>query len=218
MDNHEIFYKTFLEKIPGVVNGCADFGSHHQLLKESLSGGSLPEQVSDGVHKLVSGNQITYWEGTADASYVSIIVDAEINGNFCKVYNFAPISPPYASDLYLLIQRDLKGLHLVFSRDSMLSVDAVRLWTRIAKQDEHLAVYDTQSSHYAVNPIKSAAELSDYCRDYGSKRYIFVLSETLGRFKDMVHLVAQMELKREEGIFRKNYSKSKEKINVKSTV
>lgn len=205
MDNYEIFYKTFLTEMPWVVAGGNDFEAQHQMLQELLSDGADPKQITNGVYKLTTGNQITYWIGDAAGTKVSIIVDTEINGNFCKVVltsknpTIAPKSPPYASDLYLLIKQDLSSLNLVFTSDNMLSSDAVNLWTRIANQGERISVYDTQSSQYVLNPVKSVDELSKYLGDHTSSQYVFVLSENIQEFKGVTHSFALMELKRNAG-------------------
>lgn len=205
MDNYEIFYRTFLMEMPWVVAGSNDFEAQHQMLEELLSDGAEPEQISNGVYKLTTGNQLTYWVGDANAASVSIIVDTEVNGNFCKVVltsknpAIAPKSPPYASDLYLLIKQDLSMLNLVFTSDSMLSADAIKLWSRLANQGEHISVYDTQASQYVLSPIETVDELSKYLGDHNSSQYVFVLSESIQEFKGIAHSVALMELKRKAG-------------------
>jgi hypothetical protein len=202
MDNYKIFYRTFLAEMPWVVDGSNAFEAQRQMLEELLSDGSAPEQLGKDVYKLTSGNQTTYWIGSADAAGVSIIVDTEINGNFCKVVltsknpAIAPKSPPFASDLYLLIKQDLSTLNLVFTSDGMLSSDAVKLWTRIMNQGENISVYDTQKSQYVLNPVKTVDQLSNYLGDYNNSRYVFVLSETAQEFKGVAHSIALMELKR----------------------
>ena len=205
MNSYEVFYKTFLMEMPWVIAGSNNFEAQRQLLEELLSDGVDLEHISIRVYKLTTGNQLTYWVGNSDASLVSIIVDTEINGNFCKVVltsknpAIAPKAPPYASDLYLLIKQDLSTLNLVFTSDSMLSSDAVKLWSRITTQGEHIAVYDTQTSQYVLNPVKTIDELSNYLGNHTSSRYIFVLSESVQKFKGIAHSFELMELKRNAG-------------------
>lgn len=205
MNNYEVFYKTFLTEMPWVVASSNDFEAQRQMLAELLLDGGTAEQVSSNVYKLTTGNQLTYWAGDIGANTVSIIVDTEVNGNFCKVTltsknsSLAPKSPPFASDLYMTIKQDLTSLNLVFSSDSMMSTDAVNLWSRIVNQGQHVSVYDTQSSQYILNPVKSADELLKYLGDYNSSQYVFVLSESKQEFKGIDHSFALMELKRKAG-------------------
>ena len=205
MDNYEIFYRTFLAEMPWVVDGSNAFEAHHQMLKELLSYNAKPKLLGNNVYKLSSNNQSTYWVGDANADSVSIITDTETNGNFCKVVltsknpAIAAKSPPYASDLYLRIKQDVSNLNLVFSSDNMLSADAVKLWTRISNQGEHVSVYDTHSMQYELNPVNSVDELSKYLGDHNSSRYVFVLSENTQEFKGVLHSFSLMELKRNAG-------------------
>jgi len=218
MDSYEIFYRTFLSEMPWVIPGSNDFAAQRQMLEELLSDGAEPEQVGDGVYKITSGNQLTYWIGDQLASRVSIIVDTEVFGNFCKVVltsknpKIAAGSPPYASDLYLLIKQDLATLDLVFASDSILSNDAVKLWNRLADQGKHISVYDTQSSKYVLNSINSAKDLNRFLGGQDSGRYVFVLSESADHARGLTHWVALMGLKRNAGYpLLELYKKFKEK-------
>ena len=205
MDTYKNFYKTFLQEMPWQVNGGNDFEAQHEMLRELLSDSPPPEKLSNNVFKLVTGNQLTFWVGDVEAHNVALIVDTEVNGNFCKVTLTSknplikPGTPPYASDLYFIIKKDLANTNLVLSSDSMMSNDAINLWSRLVKQGSHIAVYDTQASKYVLNSIKSAEELSQYVGDHTDSKYVFVLSETKELARGAAHSVALMELKRKSG-------------------
>jgi hypothetical protein len=81
----------------------------------------------------------------------------------------------------------------------MLSADAVKLWTRIANQGNHISVYDTQASQYVLNPVMSSDELSKYLGDHNHSRYVFVLSESKEQYVGTRHAIGLMELKRNAG-------------------
>lgn len=202
MNNYESFHQTFLAEMPWRVSGSNDFAAQLEMLQENISDGVEIASLGDNVFKAVLGNQITYWMGDNDAQQVSIIVDTEINGNFCKVIltskntNLPSKSPPYASDLYSLIQKDLSSLQLTFSSDSLMSDDAIRLWNRIVTRGGKVSVFDTSKHQYILTNVDTPEELEKYIGGMENQKYIFVLSESVTAQRGVHHSVNLMDLKR----------------------
>jgi len=202
MNNYEAFHRTFLAEMPWRAQGGNDFPAQLEMLQENISDGAEIISLGDNVFKTLLGNQITYWVGDKNAISVLIIVDTEINGNFCKVVltsknpQLPPKSPPYASEVYLLIKKDLSNLHLTFSSDSIMSDDAIRLWRGMVDRGEKVSVFDTSKHQYVLSDVSAVDELEKYIGDMGNQRYVFVLSENLTTQRGTHHLFNLMELKR----------------------
>lgn len=202
MNNYESFYRTFLAEMPWRAPSGNDFAAQLEMLQENLKHGADVEEVSRNIFKATSENQLTYWAGDINATEVSIIVDTEINGNFCKVTltsknpQVPAKSPPYASDLYLLIKQDLSNLNLTFTSDAILSDEAIRLWNGIVNRGNKVSVYDTNTQKYVLTDISNAPELEKFIGGIDHQRYVFVLSETTAAQRGIHHSFNIMEIKR----------------------
>jgi len=201
--NYQTFFNVFLSEMPWRIAGSNAFEAQLEMLKENQR--NYPENqksIGDGIHKITVGDQTTYWMGSSDLSEVAVIVDTENDGKFCKVVLTSknPSMPhgasPYASDLYLVIKKDIGTLNMVFTSDNMLSDDAMKLWNRLLSQGYALSVYDTSIHRYALNHVKTKDELMSYFGDVDKQKYVYVLSENVEVADGLKHAVNIMELKR----------------------
>lgn len=206
MDNYyRNFYRTFLYEMPWRANGVNSFATHLELLRGAISSGGEVVSINPDTHKVITKLDVTYWSGSADASSVSIIVGVEINGRFCKVVLVSknPLipksSPPYASDLYLEIKRDISNNSLVLSSDSVVSDGAISLWGKLVDAGNKVSVFDTSSNKYVLSPVHTSDDLLRYTGGSPQSKYIFVLDEDSISQRGNQHHVALMELKRMAG-------------------
>jgi len=202
---YKAFYETFLAEMPQRANGSNPFNAQAEMIRINLMMGMDAVEVEDNVFKQVDGIRTTYWVGSNDASNVSLVVDTETKGHFKKVAltsknpDLPKGSPPFASDLYLIICRDSKQNGLVFTSDETVSTQGERLWKGLVRNGNHISVYDADSDKFVLNAVKSEDELDEYLGDSDKKRFVFVLSESHEYGRSFIHHVAIMELKRNCG-------------------
>ena len=202
VDHYEAFYRTFLTEMPQIVSSNNNFPNMLIALHENLQYVKNVKQIEPTVFKIESDVQATYWVGNDDASAVSIIVDTDLDGHYCRITGTAknpeiPIGvAPYASDLYVIICQDAKPRHPIFTSDKIISTDAERLWLGLLKRGNTISVYDTSIKQYVLNSVTSKDELLNYVGDLDKQRYIFVLSTSIAESRGIIHSVAIMEIKR----------------------
>jgi len=117
---YDTFFKVFLAEMPWRVAGNNDFLAQLEMLRETIAYENEVTEVSPGIFKVTADDQYTFWAGNLAATNVSIIVDAIVIGNYCKVTltskNPSMIgNPPFASDLYLVIKHDLHKRNIMFA-------------------------------------------------------------------------------------------------------
>jgi hypothetical protein len=98
-----------------------------------------------------------------------------------------------------IIKNDSRGENLVFRSDEFMSDDAIKLWQRLSTQGHHISVFDTDTNKYVVKNVTAAEDLKKYFGDSASRRFVFVMSESIGAMRGLIHSVALMELKRQAG-------------------
>lgn len=201
--DYDSFYYTFLEEMPQKMPGNNDFTAQLEMLQENIHLDSDKVlAVNSDVFKIEIDNQTTYWVGTLDASSVSLIVDTETMGKYCKIIlssknpSIPAGNPPYASELYLLISKDMANQHITFTSDETISSDAERLWLRLLSQGKKISVYDKEAHKYILQPINGKEDMIKYIGGPDKKKYVFVLSETLEKQRGIMHSFGIMEIKR----------------------
>ncbi|CAB4129703.1 hypothetical protein UFOVP116_87 [uncultured Caudovirales phage] len=200
--NYKTFYTIFLAEMPQRLQGSNDFGAQLGMLQENISYNNNVKTVNTNIFKLELGSQVTYWFGDESAQNVSIIVDTNVDGNFCKVVLSSKNpaipqgSPPFASELYLEIKLDTGKAALVLTSDNLMSTDGEKLWKGLVQRGNKLSVYDTELSKYVLTPIESISQLDDFLGDFTKNKYVFVLSETADQQRGTMHSINIMELKR----------------------
>lgn len=203
ISDYDSFYYMFLAEMPQRMPGNNDFLAQLGMLQENIQyDADKVVEVSANVFKILIDTQTTYWVGTSDASMVSLIVDTETIGKYCKITlssknpSIAAGSPPYASDLYSLISKDMANEQLAFTSDETLSSEAERLWQRLFTQGKKISVYDKEAHKYILQPINSKEDLLTYMGGPDKKKYVFVLSETAEKQRGIIHSFGIMEIKR----------------------
>lgn len=187
------------------LNGNNDFHMQLEMLRENLANNGSARCVAPGMYCWDGGGQASYWLGTEDTSYVSLIIDTNTNGRYRKVTmtsknpDIPGGTPPFASDAYALINSDAKCANLVFTSDEMLSDSGAKLWKNVAASGQHVGVYDTADSKYVLKHVSTPAELADYIGGEDMGRYLFVLSESRIEFQGTRHAFSILELKRNAG-------------------
>ena len=199
------FYNIFLSEMPRRINGSNSLDAQLSMIQEMIVYGDQVETVSNNIYKIVNGDQSTYWCGNEDASMVSIIIDTEQDGAFNKIVltsknpTINKGSPPYASDLYLIIKSDIGSANLALSSDSMISDDAIRLWKGLVSRGNAVSVFDKNQHQYVLQNVTSADKLNNFIGDASSSRYVFVLSESVKHQRGIQHAITIIELKRMSG-------------------
>ena len=203
--SYKSFYKTFLAEMPQRLNGGNDFEAQLEMVRENLKYNPDVETVAPGVFKTQNDTQTTYWVGDASATDVSLIVDTSSQGNYQKVEytsknpRIPTGTPPFVSDLYILIKQDASNNNLVFTSDEFLSDGGEKLWKTLVSKGYHVGVYDTTAHKYALTKVNTPAELSNYLGDADRRKYIFVLSESIQHIRGVIHSFNLMEMKRLSG-------------------
>jgi len=200
---YDAFNKVFLMEMPQRVPGNNDFDAQLEMLIENLRySGNKTVNVTENVFKLKLNDQTTYWVGNDTAELVSLIVDIESTGKYSKVAlssknQSIPFGlPPYASDLYSLISKDMKPQQMVFTSDDTISHEAERLWTRLVAQGKKISVYDNSLNKFVLRPVSSGEELANYIGGPEKKKFVFVLSESDEIQRGIMHSFNLMEIKR----------------------
>ena len=202
MDFYVAFYKAYLQEMPQKVLSGNNFESQLEILRENLRNDNNVETIGANVHKLRMRDLITYWVGSKDASIVSLIVDVEVFLKYCKVVypsknpTIPKGSPPYASDLYVLIAKDVAIGNLIFTSDSVISDDAERLWKRLVSTGSKVSVYNKELPQYNLFRVNSEEELEKYIGGFDKRKYLFVLSENETTQLGVIHSFNLMEMKR----------------------
>ena len=203
--DYKDFYNVFLAEMPWRLPGSNDFAAQFEMLKELVT--DYPDLIEEanGLNKIEVGSQVTYWTGNSDLSKVTMIIDTEIAGNFCKVNltsknpSLSKGSPPFASDVYIAIKGDVGTKNLSLAAGDMMTDDAINLWKRLHSQGNKLSVFDTNSQRYVLSSINSVNELDQFIGGPEKQQYIFVLSENNECASGAQHAVAIMEIKRNSG-------------------
>ena len=202
--DYKDFYTVFLTEMPWQLPGGNDFNAQLEMLRELVTDSDNVEVIGE-LCKLANGNQITYWIGNAELTNVSLIVDTEVTGNFCKVVltsknpTIPKGVPPFASDVYIAIKNDISSKNLALSGDSMMTDDAIRLWSRLIARGNVISVFNASTNKYELTDVKSSEDLTQYIGDYTKQKYVFVLSESKTHYVGTRHAVGLMELKRQSG-------------------
>jgi hypothetical protein len=200
---YKTFYEMFLAEMPQRINSGNDFDALVEMLRENLKYNDDVTELMPSVFKTQNDDQITYWVGDSRADLVSLIVDTEDHGNFRKVVYTAKnpqvTGAIFASDMMAIIKNDSRGENLVFRSDEFMSDDAIKLWQRLSTQGHHISVFDTDTNKYVVKNVTAARDLKKYFGDSASRRFVFVMSESIGAMRGLIHSVALMELKRQAG-------------------
>jgi hypothetical protein len=192
----------FLTEMPLHAPGGNNFPIQLSVLRENLTYNTNIIAVSQNIYKIESKGEIIYWYGDITATNVGLIANATVEPYFCKIELISknPALPkgsaPYAGDLLLVINNDIKGDHLVLSGGDIFSDDAIRLWHGLVKRGNTVSVYDTTGQKYLLSPVKTADELNTYIGDESKRRYIFVLSESKPAQGGVITTFAIFEIKR----------------------
>jgi mannose/fructose/N-acetylgalactosamine-specific phosphotransferase system component IIB len=205
MDHYDYFYRTFLAEMPMRADGSNAFYPPLSMVQMNISNGAKVERVDAGIFKYIMGDDITYWAGTMDASDVSIIVDTVNSDKFQKVAltsknpNISSGTPPFTTDVYLAIKKDVGKRNLVFSSDSTLSRDGEKLWKGMVQRGYHISVYNSTTNEYEIKHIENIDQFLDYMGDSNMQKYIFVLSETFEQVRGLIHYTGILDIKRRCG-------------------
>ena len=203
--SYKTFNDVFLSEMPQRFNGGNDFLAQLEMIRENLQDNDEITKLAPSVYKTQNGDQTTYWVGDASADTVNLIVDTEQHGSFRKVVltsknpEISKGSPPFASDLYVIIKNDSATDSLVFASDEFLSDDGIRLWKTIVEQGYKLAVYDTQARQIVLSPITDTNSMLTFLGDSDKRKYIFVMTETANKLRGAIHSFGILELKRLAG-------------------
>ena len=202
---YNAFYNTFLAEMPARTPGESAFAPQLMMIQMNVANGEPVTEVEPGIYKYTVNDDVTYWAGEKDASYVSIIVDTNRGGKFQKVNlssknpDIPAGSPPFASDMYFAIKKDAESINLAFSSDYSLSDDGARLWKGIVRRGYTVSVFDTTTNEYVLSKIENMDQFSEYYGDINKKRYMFVLSGSLMEFRGIEHYAAILDIKRRCG-------------------
>lgn len=203
--SYKTFYNIFLAEMPQTLNGGNDFQAQLEMIRENLQYNDEVTELAPSVYKTQNGDQTTYWVGDAEAEMVSLIVDTEQHGSFRKVVltsknpEIAAGTPPFASDLYVIIKEDSATDSLVFTSDEFLSSDGTKLWQRIVSQGYKVAVYDTQAHQYVLSQVTDPESMLAYLGSADKRKYIFVMTESMKRLRGVIQSFAIADLKRRAG-------------------
>jgi hypothetical protein len=202
---YKTFYDVFLSEMPQRLNGSNDFAAQVEMIRENLRYNDDVSIIGPGIFKTQNGTQVTYWVGDAAAGNVQLIVDTEEHGSFRKVAmtsknpDITPGSPPFASDLYVLIKEDSNNNNLVFASDEFLSDGGIKLWQGMVSKGYKIAVFDTSTGKYVLSQVANVEELAQYLGAGDSRKYVFVMAESIQNIRGVMHSFAIMELKRKAG-------------------
>lgn len=204
-NSYDTFYNVFLAEMPQRMPGSNSFDSQLRVLQENISYRPVVVTVTPSMHKIEFNKQATYWMGDDAATQVSIIVNTHVVDDMYKVVLTSKNpaipkgQPPFASDVYLAIKKELGSIDLIFRSDNLLSADGENLWKGLVNRGNSISVFDTDTHQYVLTYVTDEKQLDQYLGDQNKSKYVFVLSETLLLSRAMHTTFGLMEIKRLAG-------------------
>jgi hypothetical protein len=136
-------------------------------------------ELDDNLFKMESFSRLFYWFGDLNDIQLACALDKDKNKLIVRMTGKNSIipkkSPPYASNLYILILNDESNKELQFLSDDMLSSEGYSVWKKFITSDYNVAVYNKTNN--SIIPTVSVDEMNKYMRkDSSGRNYQFVLS------------------------------------------
>lgn len=192
IDSRIDFVNTFLVEMPlqhHVIDGYTEIVL---LINERLNIGSSAITLSTGLKK-IQGNEINfYWYENNDKILLGAQVERRPYGYVINLVGKDPQlkrSPPFASDLYDSILKDLKKPLRLSDRllsDTKLSNDGFEIWKKLLSLGHKILIYKKDSPGQTFKEIKTVADLQQYFGPTIDKElYQFVLTESNEIFGDL---------------------------------
>jgi len=185
------FIHTFLSEMP-MGTPATDFlyQIEHDIREKQIYYTTI--KVSDNLFKIEGNQLIYYWYESNGNILLGVELSKKPRGlsvNYIGKPN--KNGPPYASDLYLDVLRDRKGIeyegnHIIMS-DSKLSDEGFNIWKRLLKDGHKMVVYDKDSPGQSYTEIHTLDELEQYFKhnDPNYQKYTYVLSENMQSIIDI---------------------------------
>lgn len=174
------FQESWLSEMP-MGHKSQDFYPYLlQAIQDRLDMGQTPNQIGDGLFRLVGVQLVYYWYQKES----HILLGTELTRTpQALVVNFTAKSPthqnqaPWASDLYMNILHDAQTPMRLMSDDSLTN-EGLNIWKRLLAQGATIMVYDKHSPGKMYKVIDSLNDLLRYFApgDPDFKRYQYVLT------------------------------------------
>jgi hypothetical protein len=177
--SREDFVESWLSEMPAMLG---DFGETFSIVEKSIkqwiAGGYNPQQITDGLYKIVGTNLIYYWFQNNNDIIVAAELEKKNQGYAVSIVGKNPTyknAPPYATTLYQSILSDIPQ-SLLFS-DQQLSNDGISLWKKLMSDPSNVvSVYNKEAPGQSFKTLETPSELDDYLGPYRAN-YRFVLSK-----------------------------------------
>jgi len=180
----ENFKKSYLDESPQRLDSSGSAYYSLAPLVSELAPIVNVTVLDNNVFSLRDGDTVYYWVGGKDGQRVDLVTSIDVVTNGVAVVDLTAKNPelskgpPYASDLLVVAAGNL-GKAIRFTGSKILSVDGMKMWHNLFKNNHVISVYDNKSDKYAVNNVTSIEELERYWKDHPNyQRYQYVLSES----------------------------------------
>lgn len=180
-DPRQNFVNSFLAEMPEGISKTDLADKIEYFIKDHIKEKTYPVQtLSNGLKKIEGQQVLFYWYEDRNGK-MSIGVEIEKTPHAAVVREIGKFNkgrPPFASDLYNAILKDLGG-SLRLSSDVQLSDEGLNIWKRLFAQGHKLGVYDAQNPGQSFTPITSAEDLTKFFKDddRNYRRYQYIISE-----------------------------------------
>jgi hypothetical protein len=178
----DAFNYTFLFESPDVLEFPTWEILKHDIEEIKQIAHDKIKPLENNIYKLKLTNLIYFWvENDNHEIILGVSLERKPRGYAIimsgKSKNYKS-KPPFASDLYLLILKDLKNDVII--SDKTLSQTGFNTWHRLFKQGCKLLVYNTDEPGKSFSRINSEDELKNfYHKGKEFQKWRFVLSESL---------------------------------------
>jgi len=176
----ERFNENWVFEIPQYTgkSGNNPYDTLVYALRVNIDSGSKPENLGNGLHRLIVDNQdIYYWMEINDNVDIIVAMKVFRRGLAVNLIGKRNGATTYASDFYQNILNSITG-SLLFSGDQ-LSDEGFKVWERLLNYGRTIMVYDpSNTDHY--KKLNTVQELKDYLgSEENYKKYRYVLSENV---------------------------------------
>lgn len=184
------FHNTWLTEMP---SGSGIFPAYEPLVKiinqMADYDGAQIIKLDNNLNRLIIGKSIWYWYGDINNIQLCTELNVEHEAVVVRLTGKDPKlkgKPPFASDLYSTILKDL-GENIRLRSDTYLSDEGLGIWKKLFQLGHKILIYDSKQPGQSYKPFKDISEFDEYFKHDSKEheRYQYVLSESSLRLAEI---------------------------------
>lgn len=175
------FNTSWLTEMPSGLGVFETYDALEYHIRDLLKHGAKPEKVGDKLKKIDLSTSVYYWYDADDDIILGAGLDKKPQALVVNILGKNPKyrnKPPYASDLYDAILKDIGGSIRIHS-DTQLSDQGYAVWKKLLNLGHTVSVYDHENPGKTFASFTDVNQMDQFFRndDTDYERYQFVLSE-----------------------------------------